>query len=426
MKKQFDIRAYGAKEGGKILCTKSIQSAIAEAGRCGGEVYVPAGVYLTGALFLESGMSLYLAEDAVLLGVDCEEEYPIVSGRVAGIEMDWPAGIINVRDVSNVRVSGPGTIDGQGEYWWKKYWGDDRQGGMRASYEKKGLRWAVDYDCFRVRNVIVLNSENVSLEGFCSRRSGFWNIHICYSRSVTVRGIKICDNSGPSTDGIDIDSCDRVLVEACAISCNDDNICVKSGRDADGLRAARVCENITIQNCTLLEGEGITLGSETSGGIRNIRILNNRFIGTRNGFRMKSAKTRGGVIENIAVENLHMLDVARPFSFQFNWYPKYSYCEIPPDYEGEIPDYWEKLIEKVPADRGIPYAKNITVKHVNAALQETYAGESEAFCIEGLKEKPFENLVFEDITIQAGTFGRIDGVNGIVFHRVEYKVQLFI
>lgn len=422
MIKQFDIREYGAEDGGQALCTKAIQAAIAEAGACGGEVYVPAGVYLTGALFLESNMSLYLAEGAVLLGIDSEDEYPVVSGRVAGIEMDWPAAVINVRNAFNVRISGPGTIDGQGEYWWKKYWGDDRRGGMREHYEKKGLRWVVDYDCFRVRNVIVLNSENISLEEFCSRRSGFWNVHLCYSKNVTVRGIRICDNSGPSTDGIDIDSCNCVLIEGCQISCNDDNICVKSGRDADGLKVAKICENVTIQNCTLFEGEGITLGSETSGGICNIRILNNRFIGTRNGFRIKSARTRGGVIENITVENLNMLDVAHPFLFQLNWYPKYSYCEIPTNYEEEIPKYWQTLVETVPDGRGIPCVKDITVRRVTAVLQETYVGESEAFLIEGLKESPFKNLVFEDISIQAGAFGRITAVSNITFHGVLYKV----
>ena len=116
MIKQFDIREYGAEDGGQALCTKAIQAAIAEAGACGGEVYVPAGVYLTGALFLESNMSLYLAEGAVLLGIDSEDEYPVVSGRVAGIEMDWPAAVINVRNAFNVRISGPGTIDGQGVF----------------------------------------------------------------------------------------------------------------------------------------------------------------------------------------------------------------------------------------------------------------------------------------------------------------------
>lgn len=423
MKKQFDIREYGAEDGGESLCTAAIQMAVDKAAACGGEVYVPSGIYLTGALFLKSGMSLYLEEGAVLLGSTNEENYPIVSGRVAGIEMDWPAAVINIRSSTDVRISGPGTIDGQGEYWWKKYWGEDRRGGMRSSYEKRGLRWAVDYDCFRVRNVIVINSENISLEEFCSRRSGFWNIHICYSRNITVRGIRIRDNRGPSTDGIDIDSCSHVLVQQCVISCNDDNICVKAGRDADGLKVARVCEDVVIRDCTLYEGEGITLGSETSGGIRKIRIQNNKYIGTNNGFRLKSAKTRGGVIEDIIAENLDMINVARPFCFQLNWYPKYSYCEIPRDYEGEIPEYWLKLTEKVPAGLEIPCARNITVRHVTAALREDYEGESEAFWIEGLVEKPFEKLIFEDIRIQAKAFGRITGAAGITFNRVTCQME---
>ena len=103
----------------------------------------------------------------------------------------------------------------------------------------------------------------------------------------------IYDNEGPSTDGIDIDSCDGVVVERCKIACNDDSICVKSGRDADGLRVNRICQNILIQECEILTGSGVTIGSETSGGARNITIRNLKYHGTDCGFRLKSARTRG-------------------------------------------------------------------------------------------------------------------------------------
>lgn len=415
----IDIRDFGAVEGGNICCTRAIQTAIGEAAKYGEDVYIPRGGWLTGSLFLKSRMGLYLEEGAVLLGIMEEEAYPFISTRVAGIEMYWPAGVVNIMDAEQVKIYGNGTIDGQGEFWWKKYWGTDRHGGMRREYEKQGLRWAVDYDCFRARNVIVYNSRDIRLEGFCSKRSGFWNIHICYSGQVTINDIKISENNGPSTDGIDIDSCKDVLIENCCISCNDDNICIKSGRDADGLRVNRPCEDVTVRNCTLFDGEGITIGSETSGGMRRIQIQNIDLKGTRNGLRLKSAKTRGGVIEDIMVENLNMKDVQHPFTFQLNWYPEYSYCQIPEYYKGKIPDYWEVLTKKVKPEQGIPHARNIVMKKFKACLSLGSSVESEAFDIQGLEEAPFENFTFEDVTIQAKKFGCISGIRNLKLKRVE-------
>lgn len=372
---------------------------------------------------MQSNMSLYLEEGAVLLGIQREESYPLMAGRVAGIEMDWPAGVLNIRDAENVYVHGSGTIDGQGEYWWEKYWGTDGKGGMRRTYEERNLRWAVDYDCFRTRNVIVWNSRKIRLGDFTSRRSGFWNIHVCYSEDVRIEGIRICDNRGPSTDGIDIDSCRRVVVERCEISCNDDNICIKSGRDADGLRVGKVCEDILIRDCTILEGQGITIGSETSGGARHIRIEGNRFIGTANGFRLKSARTRGGMIQDVSVKELEMFDVSRPFDFQFNWYPAYSYCVIPKEYEGEVPPWWGILTQPAPEKQALPRAEDIRIQNVRTYLSRDYRGEAEAFHILGLAEAPFRRFLFQDIKLEVRSFGVQENITDSVFTEVEIRIK---
>jgi polygalacturonase len=115
----------------------------------------------------------------------------------------------------------------------------------------------VDYDCKRVRNMVIMESRDIELSGFDSIRSGFWNIHLCYSENVHVDGLSIYDNAGPSTDGIDIDSCLNVVVEHCTVACKDDNICIKSGRDADGLRVGRICEDVVIKDCDILTGVGL-------------------------------------------------------------------------------------------------------------------------------------------------------------------------
>lgn len=283
--KIFDPKQYGAVGDGRTPDTKAIQAAIDDAAGSGGIVVLEEGRYLTGSLFLGSNMEFHMKKGAVLLGTTEEKEYPIMDTRVAGIEMKWPVGILNINDQKKVKVTGEGKIDGQGPFWWDKYWGQDTKGGMRKIYDAKGLRWCADYDCRRPRNPVVMNSESVELSGFESVRSGFWNVHICYSRNVHVVGLYIHDNSGPSTDGIDIDSSSHVVVERCRVACNDDSICIKSGRDADGLRVNRVCEDVMIQNCE---------------------------IHTDCGFRMKSARPCGGVIEDVLVENLEMVNVKIP------------------------------------------------------------------------------------------------------------------
>ncbi|MDF2934659.1 MAG: endopolygalacturonase [Paenibacillaceae bacterium] len=258
--KVFRAGDYGAVPDGTTVATGPIQAAIDAAEAAGGgRVEFDPGTYLTGSLFLKSHVELHVAEGVTLLGVASEEGYPEMWSRVAGIEMNWPAGLVNICGQEHAAVTGPGTIDGQGNYWWDKYWS------MREAYTPRGLRWAADYDCKRPRNLLVLDSSHIRLENFTSLRSGFWNVHICYSEHVTVDGLTIRENQGPSTDGIDIDSSSHVLVENCSIDCNDDNLCIKSGRDADGLRVNLPAEHIVIRNCYTGEGAGITLGSETSG-----------------------------------------------------------------------------------------------------------------------------------------------------------------
>ncbi len=414
---RVNVQDFGACNDGSKLTTKEIQEAIDYAySNEIGEVYIPSGKYLVSSIFLKSNVNLFLEEGAVLLGTTVETEYPIKNTRVAGIEMDWYLGIINIVDSENVKICGTGTIDGQGEYWWNKYWGVDKKGGMRAEYEKQDLRWAVDYDCKRIRNVVVFNSKNIFLSEFNSYASGFWNIHICYSEDIVVNKLCIDKNYGPSTDGIDIDSCSRVLVENCKISCNDDNICIKAGRDSDGLRVNRVCEDVHIRNCTILEGHGITLGSETSGGMKNISIENITYDGTSCGFRLKSARTRGGVIENINVTNLNLKNVREAFCFEFDWYPTYSYCEIPKGITGEIPKHWHTLIEKVDEVIGLPSAKQIQIDNV-------YGVARKLFQIDGLEDMPFDNFVFNNINIECDSLGEIKNAKNFKFSDMNIRLR---
>lgn len=410
--KDFPVDRYGALGDGITVCTAAIQQAIDEAAAAagGGRVIFWEGVYVSGAIFVKSNVELYIAEGAVLQAVVDEEAYPEIWTRVAGIEMPWHSALINVIGQRHVAIGGKGRIDGQGEYWWDKYWGADRLGGMRKDYTARGLRWAVDYDCKRPRLLLVEHSADVWISGLMFTQSPFWNVHICYSDQVVVNGVKILRNEGPSTDGIDIDSSTNVLVEHCEIDCNDDNICVKAGRDADGLRVGRPSEHIVIRHCRLGRGGGITLGSETSGGIRHVDISDIVMHGTENGFRLKSARTRGGIVEHIRVSGLTMTDVANPFSFLLNWNPSYSYAEIPAGFRGEPPAHWKVMSEPVlPPKRGIPEFRNIEISNVKAygLLAPDSSRRSKAFEVEAYPEKPIRDVRFTNIELTVPQAGYI-------------------
>ena len=410
----INILAFDAVPDAATLSTRAIQRAIDSASD-GDTVLIPAGRFLTGSLFLKSNLTLELAKDALLLGSPRLEDYPRIETRVAGIDMVWPAAILNINQCRNVTLCGSGIIDGQGAAWWHKFWGDDENSGMLADYSQRGLRWVVDYDCERPRNLVIYQSESVKLDGFTSRESGFWNVHICYSRQVSLQNLNVENSAGPSTDGIDIDSSQQVRVEGCTVSCNDDNICIKSGRGAEAQQLARTARDITVCDCTLLKGSGITLGSETSGGIENIIIEHNRFSGTGVGFRIKSARNRGGWIKNITVRHMTLEDVCYPFMLQLNWFPQYSYSER--SVCTDQPPHWRKLAEGVEGEAGLTQVENITISHIRSRLTQP-AIFSRAFFIEGAAERPIERLHFSDVSLQAQEFGKIAGVINLTFERV--------
>lgn len=415
---------------GTTDCTAFLQQAIDQTA-VGGRLVIPSGTYLTGSLFLHSDMTLELEKGAVILGIADEKAYPLIPSRVAGIEMEaWPAGLINAQGCENLTICGEGTIDGQGEYWWDKFWGkpeEQHRGGMIREYPS-ALRWAVDYDCFRPRNILCGNCKNLTLKDFKCERSGFWNIHVYYSENVSIDHLIIGENAGPSTDGIDIDSCQHVVIKNCQISCNDDGIVLKAGRDADGLRVNRACEDVEIANCHLSGlSQGITLGSETSGGIRKVFIHDCDFDGTVRGFRVKSARTRGGVIENIVVKNLTMQNVRCPIEFGLNWFPEYSYCKIPEDYKGEIPEYWKVLTQHVPPEVGLPLLRNVTVESVQACADSAHTKKASyeqpvLFYIDTDPVRPVENITFRNVILDGERLGKIRSVKNMRLENVQISV----
>ncbi|KPG73774.1 glycoside hydrolase family 28 protein [Enterococcus sp. RIT-PI-f] len=397
--------------------TKQLQEQIDQASLTNGQVITPAGEYLVGAIFIKSHVHFVLSAETTLYGSWKIDDYPEFYNRVAGVDMHWPAAVLNIVNATNVSISGTGKIDGQGEHWWRKFWGDDETSGMMADYAKKGLRWAADYDCKRPRNILVYRSQGVKIKGIRTEQSGFWNTQVTYANDVLIDGISVINSKGPSTDGIDIDSSENVVVQNVYVSCNDDNICIKAGRGEEARENQTISRNITIKDCQIGKGSGITIGSETSGGIEDVDIRRIQFEGTGVGFRIKSANDRGGFIQRINVSELHMKNVQFPFLIQTDWYPEYSYAMIPHTYRGDIPDHWHKLIGTHKQSVGPAKVKDIVVGQV-AVVNDQKMGSSRAFFIEGSEKEPIDQLQFKDVRIEAHEYGKISGVKQMDFQHV--------
>lgn len=397
------VNDQGARPDSMFNSTRAIQQTIDRCAKAGGGVVAfKPGVYLSGALFLRDNVELRIDAGVTLLGSQDFADYPDTSTRIAGIEMVWPSALVNAIGVKKAAVTGKGMIDARGKFCWDKYWT------MRKDYDKRGLRWIVDYDAKRVRTLVIQSSEDVTVRDLTFRNAGFWTVQVLYSKHVTVAGVVIRNNeggTGPSTDGIDIDSSSWCLVEDCDIDCNDDNFCLKAGRDWDGLRVNRPTEYVVIRRSIARRGAGlVTLGSETSGGIRHIYCSELTAKHTDNGLRIKSGVTRGGVIDDIHFVNSTLDSVNNAYQFNLNWYPAYSYSSLPAGYSMEtVPAHWKTMLQKVePAERGIPRVGGITVRNVSIT------NAKKAFEIAGLPNSIIADCRFINSRITAETIGTME------------------
>jgi len=413
---QVDAGRFGAVGDGRTLSTRAIQAAIDAAAKAGGRVTLPAGTYRTGALFVKSGVTLQLDRGVTLLGSRDAGDYPMLPTRVAGIETIWPAALINIYRAHDAHISGEGVIDGDGKVWWDAYHA------LRESYQPRGLRWAADYDCRRPRLIQIYEASNASIGGgLLLRRSGFWTVHVCYSRGIVVSDVTIRNNEdgrGPSTDGIDIDSSTGVRVERADIACNDDALCLKAGRDADGQRVNRRTTDVLIRDCTVRDAAaGITFGSETAGGFRDIRVEGLRVLApTPSGILFKSAHTRGGLIRDIVIDDVEMRGIKTAVRIDLNWNPSYSYATIPPGI-ADPPALWRVLATPVPPDRGLPKLEDVLIRRVRAT------GTARAFDVAAYPKATLDHFRFDDIAIDAPDGGAIADARDWRFTRTHLAAK---
>lgn len=413
----YNVTDYGAIGDAITLNTQAIQKAIDDcANQGGGIVTFNPGIFLTGSIFVKENVNFNVPKGTTLIGSLNIEDYKKIDTRVAGIEMKWPAALINIIDQKNAAITGEGTINGRGRIFWETYWE------MRKEYVAKNLRWIVDYDCERPRGILISNSSDITVKDIVLYQPGFWSLHILYSHHVTVDNIIISNNiegRGPSTDGVDIDSSHHILVQNSNINCNDDNFCLKAGRDADGLRVNRPTEYVVIRNCIAGHGDGLfTCGSETSGGIRNVVAYNMKGLGTKYGLRFKSTVQRGGTIENIYLYNIEMIGVRDPFVVDLNWHPSYSNTLLPEGYDKDkLPLHWKKMLTPVSPEQGRPKFKNIYFENVMATNAQT--------CIKavGTKETTLDGFSFKNVHFTGKKAGMISFADNWKFENISINAE---
>jgi polygalacturonase len=250
------------------------------------------------------------------------------------------------------------------------------------------------------------NSTNIRLGGgLLLKRSGFWTVQILYSEYATIDGITIRNNEGgkgPSTDGIDIDSSRKILVEHADIDVNDDALCLKAGRDSDGLRVNRPTTDIVLRDSIIRHGAAaVTIGSETSGGFRNIEAYNlTALSGVPSGVLFKSAHTRGGTASNIRIHDLTLDGVAIPIHITMNWNPSYSYATLPAGSKN-VPAYWITLTTRVPEQQGLPHFSDVHIWNIKAT------GATQAFNVSAYPNATLNNFKLDHLDIEAKTAGSI-------------------
>ncbi|WP_164885195.1 glycoside hydrolase family 28 protein [Rubrivivax rivuli] len=405
----FTPQDFGATPDGPAPCTAALQAGIAAAAAAGGVLRLGTGVWRSGALFLQSGMALEIAEGATLRGSTDIADYPLIDTRVAGIEMPWPAALINLVGVQRCALRGAGTIDGDGAGFWAHYWA------LRAQYAPRGLRWASDYDAQRPRLVLMQDAQDVFVGGGLQlRRSGFWTLHLCYSRQVRVQDLDIRNNDdgrGPSTDGIDIDSSEHVLVRRVRIAVNDDAIAFKAGRDADGQRGARAPRDVLVADIDVHDGAtGVAFGSETSGGFERVRVRRLRVRApVPVGVLVKSARTRGGWARDLRLTDVRLDGVAVPLRITLDWNPAYSRAVLPPAEAANAPAHWHTLAAPVPAAEGLMRLHGLRLQRLHAS------GAHTAFEVDADALAPIGSLHLQHCAIAAAHGGHLLDVQAVHF-----------
>jgi polygalacturonase len=435
-KDTFNIIRYGAIADGITLNTKNINKAIIDCNaKGGGVVLVPGGMWLTGPIEMKSNVNLHIVRDAIVLFTKDFNQYPLVEGIFEGKRSARNQSPVYGNNLENIAITGKGIIDGNGDVWrmvgkdmltdreWKTKM---ESGGLLSSDERiwfpsaktklafeqkrtfaiapgQNLKDFEDIKDFLRPNLIVFNNcKKVLLEGVTFQNSPAWCLHPLLCEDVVVRNIFAKNpDYAQNGDGIDVESCRNVLIEGSTFDVGDDGICIKSGRDEEGRKRGKPTENVVIRNNVVYKAHGgFVIGSEMSGGVRNIFVYDCSFIGTDNGLRFKTARGRGGLVENIYVNNIRMKDIVRD-AVLFDMY-----------YFTKSPVKNEK-IEIPPVTEATPRFQNFYISNV------VCDGANRGIFIRGLPEMSVNHIFLNDLVFKSEIGAEIIEASDVHFDNIR-------
>lgn len=442
-KDTLSIKKYGAVSDGNTLNTKSINAAIdALSKKGGGVVLIPSGLWLTGPVVLKNNINLHLAAGATLLFTADKNEYPLVEANWEGLPQMRNQSPISATNAINIAITGKGIIDGNGDGWrmvkkdklnetqWKKLvesggllsddkktWypsektlkGSKMQNPGAISPEKDAAFYESIKDFLRPNLVLLTSCKYVLLEGVTFQNSPAWCLHPLMCENLTVRNVFVKNPwYAQNGDGIDAESCKNVLIENTVFDVGDDALCMKSGRDAEGRKRGMPTENVIIRNCTVFAAHGgFVIGSEMSGGARNIYVNNCTFIGTDIGLRFKTTRGRGGIVENIFIKDIYMKDIpAEAILFDM-----YYMAKDPVALAGEKREL--PKVEFKAVDETTPQFRNFHISNVYCN------GVEKGIFVRGLPEMHVKDIVLENMVIQAKKGIDVQEASGITFKNIK-------
>ena len=444
--RQVKLTDFGAVGNGIALNTEAFAKAIeALSQQGGGRLVVPQGVWHTGPIVLKSNIELHLKAGAVILFAADESLYPIIETSFEGLDTRRCQSPLSANGATNIAITGKGVIDGNGQYWrpvkkgkvteshWKElmaipgsqemkpgYWVPSAgyaKGEQGANMNVPNAKTPAEWEAIRrfVRPVMIslVNCKNVMLKGVIFQNSPAWNLHPLMCENVIIDQVLVRNPSyAQNGDALDLESCKNALIVNSRFDAGDDGICIKSGKDADGRRRGIPCENVVVEGCTVFAGHGgFVVGSEMSGGVKNILVNNCQFLGTDVGLRFKSTRGRGGIVENIFVKNISMTDI-KTDAITFNmYYGGKSVAEMLAD--GDNPDN----VTKAPVDETTPIFRNIDIRNIICN------GAGRAMEFNGLPEMPIDGINLQNITILAKKDAVFTNVKNVKKKNVNITLQ---
>ncbi|CAN5739788.1 glycoside hydrolase family 28 protein [soil metagenome] len=404
----YDVTRYGAKKDSSAKATVAIKKAIEAASKAGGgTVYFPAGKYLTGAIHLKTNITIFIDAGAELHFSDDFDDYlPMVQSRYEGVDVMSFSPLFYAYKAENISIKGRGIINGHGQKWWAhvlNYKEGPTRNKWQLMFDKLNKDILLPDDPRQMKNGFLrppfiqpMYCKNVLIEGITIINSPFWTVNPEFCENVTINAVTINNPHSPNTDGINPESCKYVHISNCHISVGDDCITIKSGKDLPGRTKNMPAENYTITNCTMLNGHGgVVIGSETSGGVKKITISNCIFDGTDRGIRIKTARGRGNVVEDIRVDNIIMKNIRE------------QAIVLDMEYSKSKP---EPVSERTPQFRNIRFS-NIT------------AYTKQAMYINGIEEMPVTEISLNDVVFEAETGIVIKNAKDIELHNVRVNTK---